>query len=198
MHYPAKRGWLSLKLAGVRGSAPPYYPSAQRWALTFNSLKPKLLLYSLSTNLKSRHWPSSSKFSTAGTGRHMEPNPCKPSSVAAVALRCAYQAFSEIIPTHSKSLAASLLAGGFPCHSEPLCLSQLPEPLQRGVITLAIAILDSSSARVVLLCHEREPDAVHQGGSAARSCRLCLIACNSRKFTRNGQTLAVPEEGLLR
>jgi hypothetical protein len=27
-------------------------------------------------------------------------------------------------------------------------------------------------------------DAAHQGGEAAPSCRLCLIACNSRKFTQ--------------
>jgi hypothetical protein len=37
---------------------------------------------------------------------------------------------------------------------------------------------------------------VHQGGEAALSCRLCLIACNSRKFTfRQAPTLLpVPEE----
>jgi hypothetical protein len=39
---------------------------------------------------------------------------------------------------------------------------------------------------------------VHQGDEPALSCRLCLIACNSRKFTfRESSALSpVPEEGL--
>ena len=139
---PAKRALLSLKLAGVRDRVPPYRSSAQRWARAIKSPKPKRLLYPPSTNHKLKHWPSSSRFSTAGTGRHMESNPCKPSSVAAVPPHYAIQASFEIFPTHPKPFAFSFLAGGFPCHSEPLCPTQVPKPLQSTAIAFAIAILN--------------------------------------------------------
>jgi hypothetical protein len=38
-------------------------------------------------------------------------------------------------------------------------------------------------------------DGVHQGGEAALSCRLCLIACNSRKFTCGQAASVFPVSG---
>ena len=45
--------------------------------------------------------------------------------------------------------------------------------------------------------HCQLADEVHQGGEVALSCRLCLIACNSRKFTFVQALFlpSVPEEG---
>jgi hypothetical protein len=112
----------------------------------------------------------------------MESNSFKPFSVAAVTPRRAFQACPAILPTQSNSFACSLFAGGFPFHSEPPRLTQVPESTQRGAIALAIAILDSSPAQFTRLCHERERGAVHKSGPADASCRLCLIACNSSRF----------------
>jgi len=66
--------------------------------------------------------------------------------------------------------AASLLA------STPL--QDLQEPLSEAYTTLSG---DSPASSAGLgRCHSAAE--VHQGGDAAPSCRLCLIACNSRQI----------------
>jgi hypothetical protein len=55
---------------------------------------------------------------------------------------------------------------------------------QRNAISVSVDVLERRFVRLAAFNQEQPPHAVHQGGTAALSCRLCLIACNSRKFTR--------------
>ena len=82
-------------------------------------------------------------------------------------------------------------------HAIPFLASTPLQPLQEPLTDAYTALGGDSpascaGARACPLAAE-----VHQGGEAALSCRLCLIACNSRKFTRGqAPTLPpVPEEG---
>ena len=71
-------------------------------------------------------------------------------------------------------------------------LQQLQKPLRDAYTTLG-GDSPAPSIRAVVC---PLADGVHQGGEAALSCRLCLIACNSRKFTfgRAPALLPVPDE----
>jgi len=72
-------------------------------------------------------------------------------------------------------------------------LRNLQEPLTDAYTALA----GDSSASSTGAVECARGDEVHQGGEAALSCRLCLIACNSRKFTSKYSSgiFPVPEEG---
>src|SRR6185369_13258829 len=143
----------------------------------FSFLRLTRLLYSLSTSLKSKPWPSSSRFSTAGTGKHMVSDPCSPTAAPAL--------IPELCPEVS-SLQCSLhtlSAGGFQCHSKSVCLHAVSLSNQSAALAPVKASCCASRDQVKLFLRTPSADAAHQGGTAALSCRLCLIACNSRKFT---------------
>jgi hypothetical protein len=57
-----------------------------------------------------------------------------------------------------------------------------PSAPQRTVITLAIAVSGVLAEEFAPHCPAPSAEEVHQGGDAALSCRLCLIACNSCQF----------------
>jgi hypothetical protein len=83
------------------------------------------------------------------------------------------------------SIAAPFLA------STPL--QDLQQPLRDAYTALS----GNPPASSTSIGSRPSAEEVHQGGKAALSCRLCLIACNSRKFTRGhcSAVSPVPEEG---
>jgi hypothetical protein len=83
------------------------------------------------------------------------------------------------IPTHSLSQSP---AGGFSCHSVTLRVSVVTTSPQSAFTALAIAFLVSAVACLSVHGQSKQSVVVHQGGEAAVSCRLCLIACNSSQF----------------
>jgi hypothetical protein len=176
MHSPAKRGWLSLKLARVRDRVPPYRPSAKRWALASSRLNRNLPRLDRSTNLKSHCCSSSLPSSTAGTGRHMATDPCSPTAI----LREAGSSHSFALaltplPVQNRRLASrpqEAFSCAFPCLALPLA-SKKP---QSGAIAPAIAFAVPVVARLSAHGQSKQSVAVHQCGDAAVSCRLCLIA----------------------
>ena len=180
-HKPAKRALLSLKLAGVRGGTPPYLCSAKRCTqqshrLTFSPPP----LYPSSTKRKSKRLQSSSRSLIAGTGRHMDSNPCKPSPTQGEASGPSRR--SPFPASSAELYISTTLHGGSTGHSAYPCLSKAPELAQNTAIASAIAAQWSCSIRSGRFSHSQTANVVHQGGSAALSCRLCLIACNSRQF----------------
>ena len=89
------------------------------------------------------------------------------------------------------SSSAPVLGAGL-----PVVILAPPAP-QSPVIAISTTISSAFCTRFNRHWPVPPAGGVHQGGNAALSCRLCLIACNSRKFTR-GQALTlspVPEEG---
>jgi hypothetical protein len=64
----------------------------------------------------------------------------------------------------------------------------LQEPLRDAYTALGGAFPALSAAGGHCLAEGE----AHQGGEAAPSCRLCLIACNSRKFTRQAGSVSTP------
>src|SRR5665213_2724661 len=94
--------------------------------------------------------------------------------------------------TQTVPLCKSCLSTAIPfLASTPL--QDLQEPLRNAYTALSGDSPASSAGAVAC----QSADEVHQGGEAALSCRLCLIACNSRKFTfwQTPTSLPVPEEG---
>src|SRR5215472_3290965 len=68
-----------------------------------------------------------------------------------------------------------------------------PEPLT-AAIAPGIAILSPHGGAFLGPFQIRMGDGGHHSGCPAPSCRLCLIACNSRKFTCGYSRPSVPEE----
>lgn len=67
-------------------------------------------------------------------------------------------------------------------------LSPIPEVVapQSGAIACAKARPGGSSLESGTCIAKRSAEEAHQGGDAAPSCRLCLIACNSRQIDESG------------
>jgi hypothetical protein len=86
-----------------------------------------------------------------------------------------------VSPIDRKCLTPS---GGFSCNSLHLSLFDSPRRPLTTAIAHGIAIPHPRAGVLVVLFQTRMGGGVHHSGEPAPSCRLCLIACNSRKFTR--------------
>jgi hypothetical protein len=132
----------------------------------------------------------------------MEHKPCNPSPRPAVSSLFLQRSAVCACPEGEKWIFAAT------SFETPICAVIWPRlALQVGaVLQSAVITLAKTSSRA--LCDQDGPfclvpsaEGLHQGGDAAPSCRLCLIACNSRKFTQTGPTpnpLSIPEEATSR
>jgi hypothetical protein len=109
--------------------------------------------------------------------------------VSIIGVRPRGQKCTQTVPLCKSCIqaAAPLLA------STPL--QNLREPLTTAYTALGGGT--KAAAPAGRPCLHKSADGDHQGGEAALSCRLCLIACNSRKFTcgQAPSQLPVTEEG---
>ena len=166
-------------MAGVRGRAPLYRRSAKRGALLPSHQRPQILHWARLTNPKSHRCSSFSPCLIAGTGRHMANDPCSPTTFFSTA---GSSNFFSISPTPLRVHAWSLCIHpqeAFSCASPCLTLPRASKSAQRGSIAAAIAF---AVASIISLPQSQHPGEAHQCGGAVVSCRLCLIACNSRQF----------------
>jgi len=62
----------------------------------------------------------------------------------------------------------------------------------RVAIASAMADFGVQANQFKPFCSAPSVAEVHHGGEAAVSCRLCLIACNSRKFTQEAPGFSPP------
>src|SRR4249919_248779 len=109
----------------------------------------------------------------------MVSDPCFPRAVPAP--------IPELCPAVSSQQSShqtlrTSLVGGFYCHSKSVCLHAVSQPNQSAALAPVKASCCASRDQVKLFRLTPSAEEAHQGGSAARSCRLCLIACNSRQF----------------
>jgi hypothetical protein len=106
-----------------------------------------------------------------------------------------YPAVAERAPAYlRKPSLLSIPSGASQC--DLLCQTPfdcLWTPL-KCAIAIAIAMLAMRGMVFLVIVGARLADADHHSGCPARSCRLCLIACNSRKFTFRRISPPVPEE----
>lgn len=132
--------------------------------------------------LQSHRCLSSSPFSITGTGRHMATDPCSPAIL-----------LSEVESSHSFALALTRLPISnlrpvfrplevLSCASLCLTLPQASKKAQRIAIAPAMAFLITSATSIDSPRLSQLLAEAHHDGSDAASCRLCLIACNSRQF----------------
>ena len=178
----ALRGWLSLKLAGVRGRALPYRPSVTRWALSLSFLNQTHPLSKFSTIPKLQSSLSFSPCSIAGIGRHMATDPCSPTSFLGEVESSNFLALSPTpLPVHVRRLCIHPQET-FSCASLSLTQPQASKKAQRGTLASAVAFVIASATLIASVHQSQYLVVVHQGGEAAVSCRLCLIACNSSQF----------------
>jgi hypothetical protein len=107
--------------------------------------------------------------------------------VSTIGVRPRGQKCTQTVPFCKSCLsdAAAFLA------STPL--RDLQEPLRDAYTALG----GDSAASSARACDCPLAVEAHQGGDAPTSCRLCLIACNSRKFTLQpvSKLSPAPEEG---
>jgi hypothetical protein len=96
-------------------------------------------------------------------------------------LKCNRPAMGSIVPIFDSALPPVIPAPAAP---------------QKAAIAISRAIPGASGGKFAPFCPVPSAAEAHQGGNAAPSCRLCLIACNSRKFTRKpiGPPIPTPEE----
>jgi len=119
--------------------------------------------------------------------------PCSPFRVIPLAL-CLSSSISYAISIPSSAISEP--SGDFACSN-----ASSPYPCARQALEAALPVvirpfrwnLETAFDKDFASGQERRRFGVHQGGLAARSCRLCLIACNSRKFTRRLNLTATPE-----
>jgi hypothetical protein len=175
-------------MAGVRGRAPLYRPSAKRWALSSNLLKRKHPQLTLSTNPKSHRYSNFSPCLTAGTGRHMATVPCSPTSLlSGVESSSPFTLSPTPLPVHKWRLCIHPQEA-FSCASLCLTLPPASKKAQSGAVAAAIEFAIASTTGIASLHQSRRSVVVHHCGGAVVSCRLCLIACNSSQFDVSGSS----------
>jgi hypothetical protein len=109
-------------------------------------------------------------------------NPCVPAGLFKTSLRG-----SSYLPTEVFRLNLFIsFSGEFPCRYPCLGTSDALPIVIKGVIATALAIPVASQTQYALSSESKKADEVHQGSDAVASCRLCLIACNSRQFDEAG------------
>jgi hypothetical protein len=209
---PPKRVLLSLKLAGVRGSAPLYRPGAERRLVMLYRWPPACPRSLIWTIPRLRHFSRTFAYWTTGTGRRMGINPANPSAPAhchgtphAVAgCRLVYKPSWKFATSHSSAgtplaspvrLNDTTPLGASLCDLVRLSSFRLLEASLGSAIAPAIATPAHHGIQSMAFFRLSVAGGGHHSGGPAPSCRLCLIACNSRKFTC-GQALRppVPEE----
>jgi hypothetical protein len=116
----------------------------------------------------------------------MEATPCKPPLPATPGLRVSDDALSTRHQDIFNSFSVAFLAGGSSCHSEYVWSIDVPSMPQSTAIVLAIVAVGCVTVLHARLGQVQRAGVVHQGSDAALSCRLCLIACNSRQFDEVG------------
>jgi hypothetical protein len=112
----------------------------------------------------------------------MATDPCVPTLPPAFGsgdALCSGPQHAPSIPSHALSQSS---AGGFSCHSVTLRVSVVTTSPQSAFTALAIRLVVLAVAHLSVQGQSKQSVVVHQGGDAALSCRLCLIACNSRQF----------------
>ena len=111
--------------------------------------------------------------------------PCKPSHLLCVVIWCDSRTHSFVMSVGPR-FANSIQPGGHSCTSQSTSLNRVLKSVQSTAIA-ASACPQARSCRIPApFGHRHDGDAVHQGGAAVSSCRLCLIACNSRQFDELG------------
>ena len=118
----------------------------------------------------------------------MESIPCKPFPRQKVPLRFSARVSEISLPFHSNQFPFLTAAGGSACNSEYSHPTKAPEIAQRTAMAVLVGHLERRSVQLAAFNQGQPLYAVHQGGSAAPSCRLCLIACNSRQFDELGSS----------
>jgi hypothetical protein len=119
---------------------------------------------------------------TGNARRQMESNP--PNSSRSSLLRISVEPRRAVrIPLGSQSFNLTLFTLSAPPSSVGRARAPLPpRGCRESVITRLAAIPRALYARLEPSRFPRRAGAVHQGGEAAVSCRLCLTACNLRHF----------------
>jgi len=189
---PAKRGSLSLKLVGVRGKAPPSRSSAKRSTPPAPARSAMLLIWMMRQSHKSSTY---SDCWTNGTGGYMRPKPCslcgQPADFSFVLLASTLR-LSPRRQKSSESIAICETCIRAVINSRTTADEVRPaSPLNYALTTCYHALTKHSANERDLPFPENFADEHLQStaqpttlGTEPVSCRPCLIACNSRKFTR--------------
>jgi hypothetical protein len=114
----------------------------------------------------------------------MADRPCKPLLQALKPLDSS-GADKTSLSYPSQQLARTTLSGGSACTSTYFPCFRSNEALETApatAIALSGGVLEVAFRPARALIRERSQRVVHQGSDDALSCRLCLIACNSRQF----------------
>lgn len=112
----------------------------------------------------------------------MEPDPCSPTFLPGNVEGGQFPDVS-LFPLHVRTRCLAIHPQeASPCAFPCLTLLLASKKAQRGTIAPAIAFVIASATLIDSLYQLQHSVEVHQGGDAALSCRLCLIACNSRQF----------------
>ena len=93
-------------------------------------------------------------------------------------------------PAHSMDRSQKALGICIPCNRNYAVFLPLPRtawpfhlPIRSTIAIASPSVVSGPAWRRFAACHLAFiADADHQGGNAALSCRLCLIACNSRQI----------------
>jgi len=115
----------------------------------------------------------------------MESSPCSPCAPAGH-LETGFRG-SVSIPRSLSHLNLSFgFAGTFQCSFLCITTSESLSTRLGRAIASAWTIPTALLLQCLIFCQSERAEEVHQGGGAALSCRLCLIACNSLQIEELG------------